>query len=601
MSLYPINDLTGWLNLTLSSNIPDNNLVIAKNMYYNKDKQLETRRGIQTFGNSAWTSPFTSLFFFQRDDNLNRYLVWNYSDKFSKYNESTENWDTVQSGLTEFETIPDISFQRTRRDYAVYKNVIYMGNGVDSYAKYDLSSFSSIWVWWAVTCTFDNATDFVTKVAHGLVNGDEVKFTSSWTMPTWVTSNRWYYVINKTADTFQISASKDWTAINFTTNGTGTISYYELSIPRIRYVQYLADRVFGAWDDWNPTTLYYTASAPTNWDTLNTNALVVWGDENWRINWLNEQGSSILAFKNEKIYGVDLTVPSALPIDAQTWWYADRTVYPVGNSLVYFNGERWIDKLQVRYGQTGVSTLESKPLSDNIRTLTQKILSQQYNSGTAIYAKPYNNYYFSFDTNWDNIPDTHLVYSSLVWAWTQYTLPNLYDYTRYIDSDYTDRFLIAPATNWQIYEMESWYDDDWQPIEYEIETKRIDFKNPWQYKDITFVDVIGWKSLGTEISVKAKIEWNIEAEGIITDANITQDDNTRTIWVRPIWVDSIGWVDSWSDDVVLYRFICRLPLYSMGNDIAINMSSIGWQWIPEKMSISFKAEAIDVFTYWNIL
>jgi hypothetical protein len=122
----------------------------------------------------------------------------------------------------------------------------------------------------------------------------------------------------------------------------------------------------------------------------------------------------VLAFKDEKIYGVDLTATTALPIDAQTGGYADRTIYPVGNSLVYFNGERGIDKLQVRYGQTGVSTLESKPLSDNIRTLTQKIESQQYNSGTAIYAKPYNNYYFSFDTNGDNIPDTHLVYSSLV-------------------------------------------------------------------------------------------------------------------------------------------------------------------------------------------
>lgn len=598
MSLYTLNDFTGWLNLTLSSNIPDNSLTIAKNMYYNRDKQLETRRGIKKFWTTTGTSPFTSLFFFKRDDNLNRYLVGNYSDKFSVFNELSSTWSSVKTGLSEFETIPAISSQRTRWNYSVYKNVIYMANGVDPYAKYDLSTYTSIWLWTATACTCDNATDKITAAAHWLNNGDEVMFAG--TMPTWLTAWRVYYVINKTTNDFQIAVTRDWVAIDFATNGSG-VTFQKLTQPRVRYLQYLSDRMFWAWDDWNPITLYYTAAAPTNADTLNTNLVVVWGDENGRINWLNEQGAVVLTFKDKKIYAVDLTNNSALPIDAQTWGNGDRTIHAVGNSLLYFNSERWIDKLQVRYATAGGQALESKPLSDNIRRLTQLISEQQYNAATAMYARPYNNYYFSFDTNGDNIPDTHLVYSSLTWAWTEYTLPSLYDYCIYEDSDANDRYLLAPSSTWQIYEFETWYDDDWIPIQYEIETKRIDFKEPSQFKTYQFVDVVGWKTEGTVIDIKAKVNGIVESAESITDANIDKDDsNYKMLWVSPIWIDTLGaW--EWEDWLGLYRYIARLPMYSMGNDISINMSSTGWQRIIEKMMISSEKETIDIFNYWNIL
>jgi len=44
-----INRFDGGLNLTQSTAIGDNQFSIAKNMYYNQDKQLETRRGFTTF------------------------------------------------------------------------------------------------------------------------------------------------------------------------------------------------------------------------------------------------------------------------------------------------------------------------------------------------------------------------------------------------------------------------------------------------------------------------------------------------------------------------------------------------------------------------
>ena len=52
-----------------------------------------------------------------------------------KYDGST--WNSVKSGLIGNETIPGITENRVRVDYAVYKNIIYMMDGVNPYAKYD--------------------------------------------------------------------------------------------------------------------------------------------------------------------------------------------------------------------------------------------------------------------------------------------------------------------------------------------------------------------------------------------------------------------------------------------------------------------------------
>lgn len=72
-----VNNFEGGLNLTQSANIKDNQFTIARNMFYNSDKQLETRRGMTTFGNQIGSEPITSYFFYQRDDNLTRTAVCN--------------------------------------------------------------------------------------------------------------------------------------------------------------------------------------------------------------------------------------------------------------------------------------------------------------------------------------------------------------------------------------------------------------------------------------------------------------------------------------------------------------------------------------------
>lgn len=94
-------------------------------------------------------------------------------------------------------------------------------------------------------------------------------------MPAEIERGTFYYVINANTDDFQISVTKNGTALNFTDDGTGTATGATINQPRCRYLSYLADRMFGAGDDGNPSTLYYTDAADTDANDLVANLVVV--------------------------------------------------------------------------------------------------------------------------------------------------------------------------------------------------------------------------------------------------------------------------------------------------------------------------------------
>lgn len=73
--------------------------------------------------------------------------------------------------------------------------------------------------------TFQDSGDTVTLNSHGLVNGEIVYFTAI-TSTTGIVTNTAYYVVNKAANTFQLSTTANGTALALTTNGSGTMSRY---------------------------------------------------------------------------------------------------------------------------------------------------------------------------------------------------------------------------------------------------------------------------------------------------------------------------------------------------------------------------------------
>jgi|GEM_PF-964785 len=76
------------------------------------------------------------------------------------------------------------------------------------------------------TGDIDTTAETLTETAHGLANGDIVTLSSSGTLPAGTAANTKYYVVNVTADTFKISATYGGTAINISSQGTGTHTVY---------------------------------------------------------------------------------------------------------------------------------------------------------------------------------------------------------------------------------------------------------------------------------------------------------------------------------------------------------------------------------------
>lgn len=87
----------------------------------------------------------------------------------------------------------------------------------DRSAKVDLEEAKAVG-------SFTVATERVNITTHGFSDGQQVRFTSTGTLPTGITANTLYYVINSTASDFQISTSPGGSvqALSGTPTGTAT-------------------------------------------------------------------------------------------------------------------------------------------------------------------------------------------------------------------------------------------------------------------------------------------------------------------------------------------------------------------------------------------
>lgn len=96
----------------------------------------------------------------------------------------------------------------------------YQSRGLNTVVSNSISGATAIP---SATVTITIATPgVVTWTAHGLTDGTPVCFTTTQTLPTGITANFTYYVINSTTNTFQISLSTGGAAINTTGSQLGT-------------------------------------------------------------------------------------------------------------------------------------------------------------------------------------------------------------------------------------------------------------------------------------------------------------------------------------------------------------------------------------------
>lgn len=122
-----VTNFLGGLNTSEPTTIEDNQLQVARNVYYNNQKILESANGFEGFGVAIdGVDNIHSIYFTKLIDG-SRILLAGAGEDLYRYNEETSEWDSIQDGLT-----PNL-----KMSFTTFKNVIYITNGVDDYMSYD--------------------------------------------------------------------------------------------------------------------------------------------------------------------------------------------------------------------------------------------------------------------------------------------------------------------------------------------------------------------------------------------------------------------------------------------------------------------------------
>ena len=111
---------------------------------------------------------------------------------------------------------------------------VHFGDGLFSYygqfstAYHEYSYSAAALVGTEAPVTFTDAGDLVTRTAHGYSNDMRVQFFNI-TSTTGISNAQFYYVINATANTFQVAAEVGGTAVTLTTDGTAQLLPYRIA------------------------------------------------------------------------------------------------------------------------------------------------------------------------------------------------------------------------------------------------------------------------------------------------------------------------------------------------------------------------------------
>lgn len=347
--------------------------------------------------------------------------------------------------------------------------------------------------------------------------------------------------------------------------------------PKCRYFLYFQDKICSAGEDLFPFRFYFTNAAPSTAATINTNDVDVGNEFDGKINGLFELASTVLIGKTEKIYYVSfadtLANSTCLPIDAQNGLFSHRVTNGVGNAILY-QTKNGIDNLSQKQYSTGGTAIVSENYTADLQKLTGLISANQYNANCGGYIKELNNFYFSFDTGDDNVPETTLVYSSLIGkTWSEYTYPAAYQYGYYIDSANAYNYLLCSGNAGIIYKIEKGFSDDGVPIEYEFKTKEYDFGNSSSWKDLEYIDLFGRKNEGSEFEIEVIVGGEVVYTATITDDYLTSSVAVSTVGSDPIGTETIGGGAQSSEpdsiDVFPYQIRLGAEIFASGHTVQI--------------------------------
>lgn len=114
-------------------------------------------------------------------------------------------------------------------EWLYYNGIGYSNQNIASNTQGQFShSWSSPYLYDSLV-TFQDATDTVTRTAHGYIDGMQISF-SMINTTTGINQNQNYFVVNATTNTFQLSNTRGGSVVALTTDGDGRILPYKMAI-----------------------------------------------------------------------------------------------------------------------------------------------------------------------------------------------------------------------------------------------------------------------------------------------------------------------------------------------------------------------------------
>jgi hypothetical protein len=171
-----------------------------------------------------------------------------------------------------------------------------------------------------------------------------------------------------------------------------------------------------------------------------------------------------------------------------------------------------------------------------------------------------------------------------------------------MDDNQAPQYLFASASGGQMFEFETWFDDDGVAIDFELQTKDRDFNDPAQQKIFDFVDVTGYKQEWWDVCIEVIVDGNVVVSGDVTDTQLNLSTPAWAIGTSPLGINPL-WVNVWdtTSGLPMYFFTVKLPFYHRGSTVSVRMKSTGVQQILEKIRVSVNGEVNTMFSYNHII
>ncbi len=629
MPKITIDNFSGGLNTGEPTAIADNQLAVAENVSYDNQGILGVRRGIKNFGNEISGADGVSSIYFTKFTDGTRILLCAEGTTMYRYNEGTEDWDSIKTGLTS-----DLDYS-----FITYKDLVYAQNGTDScliigefaYLVGGTGATSTVSTWTAVSdgafkITLGSTThsiigldftsdtsldDICDTIRTGLVGLGEGDFSVAWVSDHFEIArlenpdNESIGTLTAGASGTDISGAGGTPFLNANTgNGSPFSSGINVTqtarIVKGKYMVVESDVIYIAGISDDPSTVFYTETNP---DTVNSDGFANFEPVNQDegiITGLAPFGALLVVGKDKGVYLLNIgTSPvSTSPLDFDGDVQSHRSMVNVENDLLFMS-DRGVYSMAQRQGTT--ASYRAFPWSNSIDKEIKAI--DDKSSCVAIYYPKMNNVYFAVDSGEVNQNDKMFVYSTLVsqpgrrqFTWTEYLNINANDFTVYEDSSGDEHLLVANSFGGQIIEMEAenQFTDEGLEIGATIRTKTFDFGVPEAYKLFEQVNLVGF------ITENEEVTFTLDTDGTSTSKTFTgaefavgDDADDFPLGEEDLGIDPVGSGPVGDDGLTYYPFTQRRSYFKYGLRLTVQIETNSVNSGLKITKLSIPVEAMD--------